>query len=423
MKWIYHLGIRAFGAFMQLAALFHPKARQWVAGRKNWQARLPGSIPADAFRVWVHCASLGEFEQVRNLIETLKAEQPRLYLMLSFFSPSGYEVRKKYPHADWVGYLPLDTPTNARQWVDQLQPELVFFVKYELWIQVLGELKQRNIPALLIAARLRPSPAWLRPVRAWLYRQGFGAFQQIFAQDAASQQQIRPWVAADQVQIGGDTRYDRVAAVRAEFQPLPEIEAFKRDRLCVICGSTWPEDEKRLFVVIEQLEKLKLPQAICWIIAPHEIQASHIQAGIDRFPQRSLAYSQRESLASRHDFLWIDNIGMLARLYAYADVAYVGGAWDRKVHNILEAAGFGVPVLFGPNYQNLPEAPALIELAACFSASNTDQLQQQFQNLLQDQAQREKSKRQLLAFMQEREGATQQLLDWCRVQGLLAPVS
>ncbi|GAB4428744.1 MAG: glycosyltransferase N-terminal domain-containing protein [Bacteroidia bacterium] len=354
---LYDVGVAAYGLAMRLATGFHPKARLWVLGRRGVLAQAaPVAAQPGPPWVWFHCASLGEFEQGRNLIDAL-AGTGRYRILLTFYSPSGYEIRKNYPRAQAVMYLPLDTPRHAQVLLDLFRPVLAVFVKYELWLRYLQALAQRGIPFFLISARMGADSPFLRSMLAPLYRRAFGQMTRVYTQDTATAALLAPLCPPGAVRVSGDTRYDRVLANREGFQPIPAIERFVGGRRCLVAGSTWPRDEALL---LEAYAALRDKHDLCMILAPHEIHPERIQAALAQDPGERLAFSRIDDLQPGHRILWIDNIGMLSRLYAYAAVAYVGGGWGTGLHNILEAATFGCPVVFGPDHAKFPEAGELI---------------------------------------------------------------
>ncbi|TAE56662.1 MAG: 3-deoxy-D-manno-octulosonic acid transferase, partial [Bacteroidetes bacterium] len=307
MRQLYTLGIRLYGLALWLAAAFRPKARMWVQGRQDWRENLQKALPTHtAPRFWFHCASLGEFEQGRNLIDLLRASYPQGQIVVSFFSPSGYEIRKTYPAADHVCYLPLDTPGNAADFVRILRPDVAFFVKYELWIHTLAALRKARVPTLLISARVGESSSFLRSPLRGLYKEAFAGFRAIFTQDEDSARRIRDFSGNEQVFVSYDTRYDRVTANREAFADIPEISAFVGGRTCMVAGSTWPADEA---LVLESFTHLIQEHDLCLIIAPHEIHPEAIRSMCRRFPDLSLLYSERAQASGRERILWIDNIG------------------------------------------------------------------------------------------------------------------
>ena len=414
LRWLYQVGVHAYGLALRLAAPFHAKARRWVQGRRAWPQHLAAALGGETGWIWVHCASLGEFEQGRNLIDALHAQPDRPRVLVTFFSPSGYAVRHAYPRAGHVAYLPLDTRRQVRRFLDLVQPRLAIFVKYELWLNYLDALHARQVPTVLLSARMGPESAFLRGPLAPLYRQALGRLAHIFVQDAGTAQRLRPWVDPARLSVSGDTRYDRVRANQAQFAPVPEIEAWLQGRPCLVGGSTWPRDEALL---LQAFERLRTQSDLCLILAPHEIDPGRIAATIAQDPEIHRAYSAREGLRPHHRILWIDNIGLLARLYHYAEVAYVGGAWGSGLHNILEAAVYGCPVLFGPRHQRFPEAAALIAAGGAFAITDADSLVTTLDRLLQAPDLRQDIRQRNQAFVAGQAGATERVWDWGKKQG------
>ncbi|MEZ4825965.1 MAG: glycosyltransferase N-terminal domain-containing protein [Bacteroidia bacterium] len=367
-------------------------------------------VNAGQNRVWFHCASLGEFEQCRNLIEWIKSSYPDVSVLLTFFSPSGYEIRKNYALADIVTYLPLDTKKNAADFLRIVNPRLVFFVKYELWIHFLREMKIRHIPVVLVSARVGENSPFFTSLLAPLYKKAFQSFRQIFTQDETSKELLSRFTGKSHITVSSDTRYDRVVANRDTFSEIPFVETFTRDKICLICGSTWPVDEKALFYAWDRLKNI--PELVM-ILAPHEIHKQRILAWKEKYPESTLLFSEKETANSAHRILWVDNIGMLSRLYFYADVAYVGGGWGSGLHNILEPATFGAPVVFGHRHEKFPEAGDIIAAGGGFSVKNEAELHSALEKLLTDAELREEIFVSNKTFINQRSGATHIIARWC----------
>ena len=341
-----------------MASLFNAKAKKWVKGRKRIFEKLQQAIPPGEKIIWMHCASLGEFEQGRPVIEKLKAQGTGHKILLTFFSPSGYEVQKNYKGADWVFYLPMDGPRNAKRFLEIVHPSLVIFVKYEFWYYYLKKIKYRDIPLLLISALFRKDMSFFQ----WygrLQRKMLSRFDQLFVQTNESKRLVDEIGLADICSVSGDTRFDRVIEIAAAAASVPVIEKFIGNSKAIIAGSTWPEDEEVLQKAFSTINdpSLKL------IIAPHEINEKHLTDIESLFPN-SIRYSQLQTstFQSQTNILIIDNIGMLSRLYKYAYITYVGGGVRTMgVHNVLEAAVYKRPVLFGPFYHKYTEAIGLVQ--------------------------------------------------------------
>ncbi len=328
-----------------------------MQGRKNIFQKLEQAIPQSEKIIWMHCASLGEFEQGRPVIEKLKAQGTGHKILLTFFSPSGYEAQKNYKGADWVFYLPMDSPGNAKRFLEIVHPSLVIFVKYEFWYYYLKKIKYRNIPLLLISALFRKDMSFFK----WygkLQRKMLSRFDHLFVQNQESKKLVDEIGLAHICSVSGDTRFDRVIEIALSASAIPEIEKFIGDSKVIIAGSTWPEDEDVLQKVFSEINNPSLKL----IIAPHEINEKHLNTIRELFPN-SVLFSQLTTHNSQlTTTLIIDNIGMLSRLYKYAYIAYIGGGLRTMgVHNVLEAAVYNKPVLFGPFYHKYTEAIGLVQ--------------------------------------------------------------
>ncbi|MEO5946705.1 MAG: glycosyltransferase N-terminal domain-containing protein [Chitinophagaceae bacterium] len=339
--------------------MFNSKAKKWVTGREDIFNKLKKAIPADAKVIWIHCASLGEFEQGRPLIEKLRSQYKQYKILLTFFSPSGYEIQKKYSGADWIFYLPLDGARNANHFLDIVHPQLVIFVKYEYWYYYLKTINQRKIPLLLISALFTKDMIFF----SWhgsLYRKMLSKFNHIFVQTPASKQLIDGLDLANTCSVAGDTRYDRVIEIAAASYNITEIEKFIGKSKCIIAGSTWPEDELVLQKAFSEINNIQTKL----IIAPHEINEKHLLTIKALFPNCTFFSDLHKTseLTADNNVMIIDNIGMLSTLYKYAKITYVGGGLKPNgVHNVLEAAVYGKPVLFGPYYHKYAEAVELVK--------------------------------------------------------------
>ncbi len=418
---IYTAAVQLLGNSLKFLSLFHSKAKKWTVGRKNWDNELITALQDHRERplIWFHCASLGEFEQGRNLIDAIKIQNSSLFILITFFSPSGYEVRKNYKMADFVAYLPLDTPDNAQQLLSIIKPTFVCFVRYDLWLNILAAIREKGIPIILISARMDQSSAFLSSVLSPLYIEALNGLTAIFTQNHSTAAILSKHCNKVEIIESSDTRYDRVSSNRIQFQSMGNIAEFKRNRLCLIAGSSWPKGEQMLLRAFEELSN---SYNYCMIIAPHEIDDKRISKWEKKYPDLSIRYSRIEQLNDKHRILWIDNIGMLSRLYYYADVSYIGGAWGKGLHNILEPTVFGVPVILGPNYQKFPEAIDLLNAGGAFSVSNYQEFLKTLDHLLGDPTLRNAVKRTNIAFIQSRTGATEQILSWCNELDIFSEV-
>ncbi|PSJ77368.1 3-deoxy-D-manno-octulosonic acid transferase [Sphingobacteriales bacterium UPWRP_1] len=384
-KAIYQIFIYIYVAAAQFAALFNNKAAKWVAGRKNLWNQIDSALPGMATkkRVWVHCASLGEFEQGRPVIEAIKQQYPDVLILLTFFSPSGFEVRKNYPFADAVWYLPADTPGNARRFVETVNPGLVIFVKYEFWFNYLQLLQKNKIPIFLISAVFRPGQFFFR----WYgsgFRKMLETYRMIYVQNIKSEQLLQHAKGLQvKTAVAPDTRFDRVQAAALEAKTVITVEQFAAGRQLFICGSTWPQDEQLLARFIQQA-----PHEVAFVIAPHKIGKMQLSGLVKTLEGTgSILYSEAigqpdfADVASKYRVLIVDNIGLLLHIYRYGSYAYIGGGFGAGIHNILEAAVFGLPLFFGPRYSKFNEAVYLIGAGGAFSVGSTKELLQQFTRL------------------------------------------
>lgn len=389
MRGLYTFAIRAYAVGVKAAALFgNAKAKQWVEGRRQW----PESGNDQSPWVWFHAASLGEFEQGRPVIEALKKEHPEIKISLTFFSPSGYEIRKNYPLADEVLYLPIDTMRNARRWLERHRFVAAFFIKYEFWFNYMAALNEKRIPLYYISLILKPEQYFFRWYGGW-FRKQLRHVTHFFVQDDATMELLKG-IGFDNVTRCGDTRFDRVAAIAKQAKRFPEIESFIHGRHCIIAGSSWPPDEKLLIPFIE-----RLPEDYCMIIAPHDISERHLR-------------QIREGLASvSPDKVYlIDTVGILSQLYQYARFVYIGGGFGVNIHNIQEPVTFGCPVVFGPKFKTFKEAVDLVNLGGAFSIKGQDELNQTFERLINDEAHYQKASETCRNYLNSQLGATEVII-------------
>lgn len=370
----YNTGIFVFQQLLNLIAPFNPKARKWIEGRRDWATKVKDQLAGNKKPIaWFHAASLGEFEQGRPVIEAFRKQYPDHNILLTFFSPSGYEVRKDYDGADYVLYLPVDTPANARQFVDLVKPSIAFFIKYEFWHNYLYELKQANVPVISFSAIFRPSQLFFKPYGGF-YRRMLAYFDHILVQNQESVDLLKT-IGITNVTLAGDTRFDRVAEVAAAKKEIAIARAFKADKPLIVVGSAWPEDMNVLIPCLNTFDKpLKA------IIAPHEIHDDEIERWRTQLTKASARFSQTdETSVVQADVLFIDNVGMLSSLYQYGEFAYIGGAFKQGLHNSLEAATFGVSLFWGPDYAKYQEAVDLVAEGAAFPISSTTELMTAFE--------------------------------------------
>lgn len=363
MRTFYTLSIRTYRLLILLASPFNSKARKWIKGREAWESKLLSKLPKNQSVVWFHCASLGEFEQGRPVIEAYRKLHSEVYIVLTFFSPSGFEIRKNYDAADLVTYLPIDTPSNAKKFIRLLQPTKVYFVKYEFWFNYLNELKGNQIDTYLISGIFRKKQHFFKWYGSW-FRSQLKAFTHFFLQNENSAELLQS-VGLKNHTVCGDTRFDRVKELVTNSSDVPSIAAFCKNNFTIVAGSTWPKDEALLVQLLEQFPEFKI------VIAPHEVNTNHINSLKELFGDKVGLYSKNQF---NQAVLIIDSIGLLSSIYRYAKWAYIGGGFGSGIHNTLEAVSYGIPVVFGPNYSKFQEAKDLIELKAGFSINNGREL-------------------------------------------------
>ena len=412
-KFLYRLFLVLYSFSIQLITPFNHKAKQWKTGRKNLLQKLKQSIPEGQKIIWMHCSSLGEFEQGRPVIEKLKTQYPAYKILITFFSPSGYEVQKKYNGADYVYYLPMDSNSNAVAFFDIVSPSLVIYVKYEFWHYYLQEAKKRQVPLLLISAAFRKEQPFFAPYGKF-HRNMLACFTHFFVQNEESVSLLAS-IGFKNVSVSGDTRFDRVIEIAREHQTYPEIDAFCGNADVVVAGSTWTEDDKELDHYANTKTEVR------FIIAPHNIGKNRLSECL-HFYKNSILFSSlsRNGNPDAKNTLIMDNIGMLSSLYSYATVCYVGGGFGAGgVHNVLEAAVYAKPVLFGPEYHKYLEAVELIENDGAATVTNTLQLEQTLDILLQKNAAYFEKCEAAKNYVYGKQGATENVLGFIYANRLL----
>ncbi|CAG0992246.1 3-deoxy-D-manno-octulosonic-acid transferase [Flavobacteriales bacterium] len=403
MRILYTFAIHLYTQGIYIASSFNTKAKKWIKGRKKWRTELKEKIKDENY-FWVHCASLGEFEQGRPLIEKLKKEHPHIPVLLSFFSPSGFEIRKNYVFADVVCYLPSDTPKNVKQFLDLVKPSAAFFIKYEFWFNYLNEIKERNIPCYLVSGVFRPNQHFFKFYGNW-FKKHLTGFTFFFLQNEESCLLLKKIGFTNYLKTG-DTRFDRCMENAAFAKEIASIKEFKENQFLVVAGSSWPSEEKIIAAYIN-----KQQQGVKCIIAPHEIHEAHLKFIESLFTVPIVRYSKaRKENIQNAQVLLIDNIGMLSSLYQYADMAIIGGAFHSRLHNSLEAAVFGIPILFGPNYHKNVEAKDLIERKAAFSFSTLFEFTECMEKFLNESSFTAESGNAAKSYMAENTGATDKIL-------------
>ena len=408
MRPLYTSAVRLYAAAVHIAAPFNGKARKMIDGRRQTEAVLREKIVPGARYVWLHAASLGEFEQGRPLLEAIRERQPECKILLTFFSPSGYDVRHNYPGADIVCYLPFDFPRRVRRFLDLVRPSIALFVKYEFWLNTLDELRRRRVPTYLVSGIFRPSQLFFRP-GGGSYREALRCFDHLFVQDETSRR-LLAGIGLTKVTVTGDTRFDRVIDICRAARPLPIVAAFaERDtRPVLVAGSSWPEDEALLIPYFNAHPGLKL------VLAPHEIHESHLAAIESRLSRPALRLSRADAnAAARVDCLIVDSFGLLSSIYRYARIAYIGGGFGHGIHNTAEAAVYAIPVLFGPNHRKFREALDLIACGGAFPITDAATLGARLDTLLGDPGICTASGQSAGAYIRQHSGATARILRSC----------
>ncbi|HMR17655.1 MAG TPA: glycosyltransferase N-terminal domain-containing protein [Sphingobacterium sp.] len=412
MRLLYDLGILLYGAMLRIISPFHAKARLWVEGRKNLLNRIEQTIEPGQKYIWFHFASLGEFEQGRSVLEQIKKRFPHEKIIVTFYSPSGYEIRKNTPLADHVFYLPEDTASNAKRFLDLIDPKFVVFTKYEYWYHYFNELQERKIRLLMISAIFREDQLFFKHYGGF-YRNILKKVSFFFTQNIDSVHMLK-WIGITNAGLAGDTRFDRVVELPKQHKNIPDIEHFGKNKKVIVAGSTWLADEEKLQLLLQKHADWKL------ILAPHEIHAEHIRQIETLFPT-ALRFSKIYNMTAEDiqvaQVLIIDNIGMLSALYYYGEIAYIGGGFGAGIHNTLEAATYGMPVIFGPRYEKFQEAIDLITLGAGFAIGNIAELESVFDHL-RDTANRKDAAEVATKYVQQRAGATQIIMKYLETEGL-----
>jgi len=406
MRTLYNLAIHIYKLLMHFIALFNPKAKQWIKGRKGLFKKIANEVDP-GYIVWIHAASVGEFEQARPLIERIRKEYPNKKILLSFFSPSGYELRKNYELVDYVYYLPIDTKRNAKKFIKLIQPEMVFFIKYEFWFNYLNELYKRVIPIYLVSTIFRPNQYFFKWYGGW-FQKHLRMVEHFFVQDYESASLLSN-INIKRFSITGDTRFDRVKSLTENPKSFNTISKFVKGHKVLLAGSSWEPDEKILLNFMES-EKLNFKL----IIAPHEVNASHIDRLLSQFSNyKALRFSNYEQndIPKESRVLIIDSVGKLMHLYQYTDVAYIGGGFGVGIHNILEAATYKKPVIFGPNYQKFKEAKDLIKQQGGFSISNENEFGNIASKLLFNAKAYEQASSKCGKYVEENIGATEHIFE------------
>jgi len=411
MLFLYDLGLRLYRFLILLASLKNKKAAAWIEGRRNLFPYISGQIKPSKTHVWFHFASLGEFEQGRPVLEEMKSKYAEISLVITFFSPSGYEIRKDYQFADHVFYLPLDTRENAREFIKLIQPTIAVFTKYEYWYHYFDELQKNKIPLFIVSGIFRKDQPFFR----WyggLHRKMLHMVSHFFVQNDLSKTMLNS-LGLNNVSVAGDTRFDRVVNNMTQVPRIAVIEQFCADHKVFIAGSTWPEDEALIASIVEIYHDWK------FIIAPHETDQRHILEIEKLFPACA-RFSELKKRNTESQVLIIDNIGMLSSLYQYGDIGYIGGGFGVGIHNTQEASAFSLPVIFGPNYRKFQEAIDLIQKGASFSIKDSEELKQRMSHLQKPEI-RGKLGKIAKEYILANAGATRIILDYFEEKHLINP--
>lgn len=400
---LYGFLIRIYWLAVRFAAIRNGKAKKFVAGRRNWRSVLKKQDLSGQV-VWFHCASLGEFEQGRPLMEEMRARAPQVKILLTFFSPSGYEVRKDYSGADFICYLPIDTRRNAEDFVKLTNPALAVFVKYEVWPNYFASCKRNEVPLYMVSAIFRQDHRYFKPYGS-LFRRHLQMASKFYVQNDESKELLST-IGITNVKVTGDTRFDRVKAIADQARHVESIVSFKGQQLLVVAGSTWLSEERLISQFLSTNE-----QPFKLIIAPHDVNAERLKAVSDRFPEALKFSEARIGEIEKAQILIIDNVGMLNRIYAQGDLAIIGGGFDKGLHNTLEAAVFGLPVIIGPNHQQFAEALALRERGAAFAIQDQDEFDMILSSLILNESMRFEASEAAKNFVEENLGSTAEIME------------
>lgn len=404
MRLLYNFGIWVYYLLALFISLFNNKAKKWISGQREIFQYLKNNTFDSTKIAWFHAASLGEFEQGRPVIESFKKSHTDYKIIITFFSPSGYEIRKNYEYADYVCYLPIDTYSKAKRFIQIIKPDIVFFIKYEFWFNYLKILHDSKIPTYLISGIFRENQHFFKIYGIWFKKQ-LKHFTYFFVQNTISKSLLNS-IGYQNVSVSGDTRFDRVSQIAENPKKFPLIEQFKNNKKLVLIGSSWEPDENIIFDFIKTNKK-----EIKFIFAPHEVHNDRINKLQSSLSTKSILFSElNENNSSDADVLIINNIGILSYLYQYADIAIIGGGFGKGIHNILEAATFGVPVIFGPNFQKFTEAKDLIDLKGAFSINNVSDFIKTITPLLDDNVQYLLARERCLNYIKTQKGATEIIL-------------
>lgn len=407
MQFLYNLLINSAEKVLPVSGIFSDKMKLFTEGRKDIFSVLRKNIAPKDKTIWFHAASLGEYEQAVPVIEAVKQQFPKHKIVVTFFSPSGYEIKKNSVLADVITYLPLDTSKNVKLFLDLVHPEWALFIKYEFWPNFLRELKNREVPTLLVSGVFREDQVFFKSYGGWM-RSYLRTFRHLFVQDDSSRELLNT-IGFKNVTVSGDTRFDRVSNQLKHNNKLDFVEEFKDENLCVVAGSTWPEDEDLMIDFINQA-----PENVKFLIAPHTLKAARVKHLQEQLKVKSVLFTEKEGKElSDYRVMIIDTIGLLTKVYSYADIAYVGGAaGDTGLHNVLEPATFGVPIIIGKNYSRFPEAITLRQREGLYPVADKTEFSRVLKMFLNDKAFRNKTGRISEHYVRNNIGATEIIIDY-----------
>ena len=407
MHLLYNFSTFITSKLILLTTFFSKKMSLFVNGRKSVFETLKKSINPEDKTIWFHCASLGEYEQGVPIMKKTKELFPDYKLIVTFFSPSGYEVKKNSTLANIIVYLPIDTVANAKKFIKLAHPSLAIFIKYEFWPNYLFQLKEKKIPTLLVSGLFRQNQLFFKPYGSFM-RKALNSFEHFFVQDEISKELLNS-INIKEITVSGDTRFDRVSNQLSQDNTLDFISEFKQNKLCIVCGSTWPEDEA---ILIDYINKAS--DDVKFIIAPHEINASKIESFRKNIQKKSILFSTKEDAnLSEYNVFIIDTVGLLTKIYSYADIAYVGGGMGASgLHNILEPATFGIPIVIGNRFEKFPEAKELKELKGLYSISNASECSNVLEKLVTEKSIRIESGKIAKSYIEDNKGATDKIMNY-----------
>jgi len=406
MNFLYNIAINIVGIILKILAIFNKKIKLFIDGRKKIFHKLKLQLVDNEKVIWFHCASLGEFEQGRPIIEKLNVQYPTYKILITFFSPSGYEIRKDYTFAEVVSYLPLDTNRNSKKFIEIVNPKIAVFVKYEFWPNILKELKSKEIETILVSGTFRKDQVFFKWYGGWM-KNSLRAFNHFFVQNERSKTLLND-IGVKNITVSGDTRFDRVFEITQHDNHLEFMDEFTVSKQILVAGSTWPKDEELLTNYINN----HASDAEKYIIAPHNINLKEIDELKQSIKKKTILFSDKDKKNNIDaQVLIIDSIGILTKVYSYATIAYVGGGFGVGIHNILEPASFGLPILIGPNYQKFNEAKELVDLHACKVINNGSELTSVLRGLFENQEMIKNKGKESREYVLRNTGASQKIIE------------